>query len=91
MKYNFAHSKIENVFSKKNLQFTFTQTKRFNAGQKFNQIISSQVISLSKRMKIKPKEEKPDYIKWKQFFMAVAMLSKTKQGRHERRPKSTVR
>ena len=42
-------------------------------------------------MKIKPKEEKPDYIKWKQFFMAVAMLSKTKQGRHERRPKSTVR
>ena len=43
-------------------------------------------------MKImKPKEEKPDYIKWEQFFMAVAMLSKKKQGRHERRPQSTVR
>ena len=41
-------------------------------------------------MKIKSKEKKPDYIKWKQFFMAVAMLSKKKQGRHERSPRSTV-
>ena len=39
---------------------------------------------------MKLKQEKPDYIKWKQFFMAVAMLSKMKQGRQERRPQSTV-
>ena len=41
--------------------------------------------------KVTPKEEKPDYIKWEQFFMAVAMLSKKKQGRHERSRLSTVR
>ena len=40
---------------------------------------------------MKIKQEKPDYIKWEQFFMAVAMLSKKKQGRHERRPQSTVK
>ena len=40
---------------------------------------------------MKLKQKNPDYLTWEQFFMAVAMLSKKKQGRHGRRPKSTVR
>ena len=37
------------------------------------------------------KQKKLDYLTWEQFFMAVAMLSQKKQGRHERSRLSTVR
>ena len=40
---------------------------------------------------MKQKQENPDNITWKQFFMAVAKLSAMKQGRHENCPEFTVR
>ena len=40
---------------------------------------------------MKIKQKNPDRLKWEQFFMALAMLSKMKQGRHGRRPQSTVK